>query len=77
MAASGLTIFHCVPTLLRAVIAGLPGGVHVPSLRILNMGGETVSRADLQVCWDRLNPGVRHRELVWDDRDKVDLALLR
>ena len=56
MAESGLTIFHCVPTLLRAVIAGLPEGVHVPSLRILNMGGETVSRADLQACWERLNP---------------------
>jgi amino acid adenylation domain-containing protein len=55
MAASGLTIFHCVPTLLRAVVAGLPEGVHVPSLRILNMGGETVSRADLQACWNRLN----------------------
>lgn len=56
MAGSGLTIFHCVPTLLRAVVAGLPGGVHVPSLRIFNLGGETLSRADLQICWERLNP---------------------
>jgi amino acid adenylation domain-containing protein len=51
-----ITIFHCVPTVLRGIVAGLDEGVHAPSLRLLNMGGETVSRADLHACWDRLSP---------------------
>jgi amino acid adenylation domain-containing protein len=51
-----ISILHCVPTLLRLFLAGLPEGPNCCGLRIVNLGGEPVSRADLQGCFERLNP---------------------
>lgn len=56
LAATEITVLHCVPTLLRALTAGLPPGTRTPRLRIVNLGGEAVSRTDVRLCVERLNP---------------------
>jgi amino acid adenylation domain-containing protein len=55
LADAEVTVLHCVPTLLRTLTADLPPGVLAPRLRIVNLGGETVSRTDVQRCFERLN----------------------
>ena len=48
MAREGLTIYHSVPTLFRAMAAGLPEARDFGVLRYVNLSGETAYRSD----WD-------------------------
>ncbi len=48
VAREGLTVYHSVPTLFRAMVAGWPGALDFRALRYVNLSGETAYWSD----WD-------------------------
>lgn len=44
-----VTILHCVPSLFRVVVDLLPPGETLPSLRLIHLGGESVTRRDVEL----------------------------
>lgn len=44
-----ITILHCVPTIFRTLIHLLPGEETLPHLRLLHLGGEPVTKGDIEL----------------------------
>ncbi|KWX83941.1 beta-ketoacyl synthase, partial [Paenibacillus riograndensis] len=45
----GITLYHSVPSVFRFLMKNLPGDVKLPSLRMILLGGEVVTRADFEL----------------------------
>ncbi|CQR54157.1 type I polyketide synthase [Paenibacillus riograndensis] len=45
----GITLYHSVPSVFRFLMKNLPGDVKLPSLRMVLLGGEVVTRADFEL----------------------------
>lgn len=45
----GITIYHSVPSVFRFLMKNLPEDVKLPSLRMILLGGEVVTRADFEL----------------------------
>jgi phthiocerol/phenolphthiocerol synthesis type-I polyketide synthase E len=54
----GVTVYHSTPTTYRYLLAGLPPGQRLPSVRAVVLGGEVVTRADLAAARERFAPDV-------------------
>jgi len=52
-----ITICHFVPTLFRHLAASLPGTAAFPDLRVIRLGGESVSRQDFALFKKHFDPG--------------------
>ncbi|MFD0598457.1 AMP-binding protein [Catellatospora coxensis] len=46
----GVTIYHSTPTVYRYLLAGLGEGGRLPSVRAVLLGGEEVTRHDVELC---------------------------
>jgi acyl-coenzyme A synthetase/AMP-(fatty) acid ligase/acyl carrier protein len=51
-----LTIYHSTPTVYRYVVGALPAGTSFPALRLLVLGGEEVSRRDVELYHQHFAP---------------------
>ncbi|HXN84741.1 MAG TPA: AMP-binding protein [Candidatus Binataceae bacterium] len=50
-----ITIYHSVPQVFRHFVAALPEGMSFPRLRMVRMGGETVTVADVEMYRQRFS----------------------
>ncbi len=57
--ARALTLFHCVPTVLRRLDRELPPDRRFPTVRVVRLGGEPVTRRDVEVFWRRFGSHCR------------------
>ncbi|MEU8074942.1 non-ribosomal peptide synthetase [Catellatospora citrea] len=46
----GVTVYHSTPTVYRYLLAGLGAGGRLPSVRAVLLGGEEVTRHDVELC---------------------------
>lgn len=44
-----ITVYHSVPTVFRHFVAGIPDGMRFPYIRMIDFGGEPVSRLDVEL----------------------------
>jgi amino acid adenylation domain-containing protein len=51
----GITIWHSVPTVYRYFVNSLPGGEHLPRLRLIVLGGEAVRSHDVEIFKQRFS----------------------
>ncbi len=50
-----ITILHCVPTIFRMLMDQLPSGELLPSLRLIHLGGEPVTKRDVELYQERFS----------------------
>ena len=50
-----ITILHCVPTIFRTLVHALPEEETLPDLRLLHLGGEPVTRRDMELYQARFS----------------------
>ncbi len=50
-----ITILHCVPTIYRALFDLLPNGEALPCLRLIHLGGEPVTKRDIERYQERFS----------------------
>jgi amino acid adenylation domain-containing protein len=50
-----ITILHCVPTIFRTLVHALPEEETLPDLRLLHLGGEPVTRRDIELYQARFS----------------------
>lgn len=50
IARHGVTVYHSTPTVYRYLLAGLGEGGRLPSVRAVLLGGEEVTRHDVELC---------------------------
>ncbi|MEU7820251.1 non-ribosomal peptide synthetase [Catellatospora sp. NPDC049133] len=53
----GVTVYHSTPTVYRYLLAGLGEGGRLPSVRAVLLGGEEVTRHDVELCRRHFAPG--------------------
>jgi amino acid adenylation domain-containing protein len=51
-----ITVYHSVPTIFRHFVATLPEGTSFPHLRLIDFGGEPVSRRDIELYRSHFSP---------------------
>jgi len=51
-----VTIYHSVPTIFRHFVADIPDGMTFPHLRLIDFGGEPVSRRDVELYRSQFSP---------------------
>ena len=51
-----ITVYHSVPTIFRHFVADIPDGTTFPHLRLIDFGGEPVSRRDVELYRSHFSP---------------------
>ncbi|MDA9983079.1 AMP-binding protein [Gammaproteobacteria bacterium] len=54
-----ITMIHCVPTIFRALVKLLPKEEQLPNLRLIHLGGEPVTRSDVELFKAQFSSGCK------------------